>query len=41
VALGAYAAPVIAGALGRLRDQLLPSWTDGQTVAIAQEARAT
>lgn len=29
------------GALGRLRDQLLPSWTDGQTVAIAQEARAT
>ena len=29
------------GALGRLRDQLMPSWTDGQTVAIAQEARAT
>lgn len=29
------------GALGRLRAQLLPSWTDGQTVAIAQEARAT
>ena len=29
------------GALGRLRDQLLPSWTEGQPHAIAGEARAT
>jgi RNA polymerase sigma-B factor len=29
------------GALARLRDQLLPIWTEGQTPAIAREARAT
>jgi RNA polymerase sigma-B factor len=28
-------------ALARLRDQLLPIWTEGQTAAIAREARAT